>query len=457
MFGIKKSAPKNKKGKKSAAEKSGKKSTKKSAKKSAKIKSYERVPNGGRVSRTPHGGTGRKKVTTKAVLKGIWNFIKFCVLWLYHFTLDVEKRDSRRKHRILGRTITFAGFIVTISLLIVFLTTILINRTVQVEKEQMIITGLQSDLEGYRILLISDLNDRFYGQDQSSLMRKLSSEKYDCVLLAGDMVGKSGSTDAFYALLEQLGTKKPVYFIAGDNDPSPLMEIPRDNSSETLTLRQMVLSDWVLGAIERGAIYLDTPQKITKGSATMWLIPDLYLNLNVGDALDEYKEELAQESESYLEGVERSKNTVPLTNYRRNNLYKSHSLISSVTDKDLVIMLSHEVPSDAQITDAVQTGINGSKDFFPAPDLVLSGHYCGGEWKLPFIGSIYVSSNILPRYGWFPDRNYVEGQRTVGSVSVYTTAGLSNNGDTLFFGRLNNPPKVSILTLTGELPASFLD
>ena len=453
MFGIKKKAPKDEKGKKSSAGKSGKKS----AKKSAKTKAPKPVPNGGRVSRTPHVGNGRKKKTVKGVFKGIGRFLKFVGLTGYHFTLDVEKRDSRRKYRLFGRTITFAGFIITVALLIVFLTTILINRTVKIDKEQIIITGLHNDLEGYRILLISDLNDRFYGQDQSSLMRKLSGEKYDCVLIAGDMVGRSGDTDAFYALLEQLGTKKPVYFIAGDNDPSPLLEIPRDNSSETLTLRQMVLSDWVLGAIDRGAIYLDTPQKITKGSASLWLMPDLYLNLNVGDALDEYKEELAQESESYLEGVERSKNTVPLTNYRRNNLYKSDSLISSVADKDLIIMLSHEVPSDAQLTDAVKAGTAGTKGFFPAPDLVLSGHYCGGEWKLPFIGSIYVSSNILPRYGWFPDRNYVEGQRTVGSVSVYTTAGLSNNGDTLFFGRLNNPPKVSILTLTGELPASFLD
>lgn len=406
-------------------------------------------------AKTPAKKKGKKKHRR---LRKFWRFTKAVGGLYFKFTTDTEEREVRLKPKILGRTVTYAGFMVATLVLILIITVFLNNRAVGVNHESVIITGLQNDFEGYRILLISDLNGRFFGQDQSTLMRKLSNEKYDCVLIAGDMVSSGGDTDAFYSLLTQLGTKKPVYFIAGDNDPSPLMSVPRDNSSKTLTLNEMVLSDWVLGAIDLGATYLDTPTKITKGSASMWLMPDMFLNLNVGDALDQYKDELAQESESYLEGVEKSKDSLPLTNYRRNILYKSDGMISSVADTDLILMLSHEVPSDAQITDAqAPMTATEKKGHFPSPDLILSGHYCGGEWKLPLVGSLYASSNILPRYGWFPDESYVQGQRMVGSATVYTTEGLGTNGDTLFFGRLNNPPRVTIITLTGELPSSFFD
>ena len=421
----------------------------------------KQTPVRGKVTAKKSAKSSGKKKGKKKKAKWYVRFGRFIKRWYkrgYSWATNVEERDSRFKPRIMGRTVTYAGFMAATLILIAMVTIFLTNRTVGVDKEQIIITGLQSDFEGYRILLISDLNGRFFGQNQSILMRKLEGEKYDCVVLAGDMVGSGGDTDAFYALLDQLGTRKPVYFIAGDNDPSPLMDIPRDNSSASLTLRQMVLSDWVLGAIEHGATYLDTPTRVTKGSSTMWIIPDSFLNLNVSDSLDEYKDELAQESESYLEGILRSKDTLPLTNYRRDILFKSDALISSVADTDLTLMISHEVPSDSQILHAQDPGSAAEKKgHFASPDLILSGHYCGGEWKLPLIGPVYVSSNILPRYGWFPDKSYVQGQRAVGTTMVYTTSGMGNNDDTLLFGRLNNPPQVSILTLTGELPSSFFD
>ena len=133
-------------------------------------------------------------------------------------------------------------------------------------------------------------------------------------------------------------------------------------------------------------------------------------------------------------------------------------MISQVATDDLICVLSHEVPSDSQLIVAQEAlSAEEKKNQFAAPDLVFAGHYCGGEWKLPLIGTLYVQSNILPRYGWFPDESYVQGQRSVGGTIVYTTQGLGNNPATILGGRLNNPPRVAIVTLTGELPASLLD
>ncbi len=158
------------------------------------------------------------------------------------------------------------------------------------------------------------------------------------------------------------------------------------------------------------------------------------------------------------EGVGFSRIAHPLTRDRFVLRSNAHDEISNVSEEDLIVLLSHEVPSDSQLLIA-QEALSAAekKNYFPAPDLVFAGHYCGGEWKLPLIGTLYASSNILPRYGWFPDESYVQGQRSVGSAIVYTTQGLGNNAATVLRGRLNNPPRVAIVTLTGKLPASFLD
>ena len=396
----------------------------------------------------------KKKRKKSNLRKNILRLFK----WYNGLITDTERKEIKRVPHLFGRKVSFAGFMLLVMLLIVLLVLLLNDRSVGVDNQTLVVTGLPDDFEGFKILHISDLNAASLGQDQSQLMRVIENLSYNIVVFTGDMVGSSGNAEPFYTLLEQLGTKKPMYFIAGDNDPAPTLSEPRDNSSETLTLRQMVLSDWVLGAEERGATYVDMPIEYTKGSSTLWLMPDYLLNLNVAQYADEFKDEMEQETESMLEGVAASRNTLPNTNYRYNIIKKSANLVTSIGEDDLMIMLSHEVPTDSQINTS-QRALTGDdyKYYFSAPDVILSGHYCGGEWRLPLLGAFYAGSDILERDGWFPDNGYVSGQRRVGSAIVYTTTGLGNNGDTVFAGRLFNPPQVSLLTLTGELPTSFLD
>ncbi len=416
------------------------------------------MPTDSRKKKTGYLPSKKKKRRKKSGFKRLLKRAGGLLNWYYAKTTDPEERETRIKPKLLGRTVTYAGFMIMMVIAILLITIILNNRSVGVEHEQIVVTGLPGDFEGYKILVISDLNGRSFGQNQSTLMRRISNETYNCVLILGDMVGRSGNTDAFYALLDQLGSRKPIYFIAGDSDPAPILREPRDIEDQELTLSEMVLADWVLGAIERGATYLDTPQRVAKGTSAMWLMPDTVLNLNVTNALESYKDELEQQNESFLEGITRSRTTLPLTTYRRNQLFKTQGMISQVATDDLICVLSHEVPSDSQLIVAQEAlSAEEKKNKFAAPDLVFAGHYCGGEWKLPLIGTLYVQSNILPRYGWFPDESYVQGQRSVGGTIVYTSQGLGSNSATILSGRLNNPPRVTIVTLTGELPASFLD
>ena len=135
--------------------------------------------------------------------------------------------------------------------------------------------------------------------------------------------------------------------------------------------------------------------------------------------------------------------------------------VTAVADQKSRQMLSR---AHAQCPDALIVAVGCYSEVakdkvatLPGVDLVLAGHYCGGEWKLPIIGTLYADTNILPRYGWFPSETYVQGLRSVDGIQVYTTQGLGNNSRTVFTGRLNNPPRVTIITLTGELPQSFLE
>ena len=400
----------------------------------------------------------KKQQKKNSFFRSLWELIKKLVFAINAYTTRTDERGPAREYRLFGRKVTFAGFMAIIFGLLLIIVLATNDRSVNTDEQSIIVTGLPDDFENYKILLISDLNGTSFGQDQSTLMRVIGNLSYNAVVLAGDMIGPSGDPEAFYDLIDQLGTRRPIYFISGDTDPSPLREEARDNSAETMTLNQMVLSDWVLGAIDRGAIYLDRPMSIQRGSSTMWLMPDTFLNLNMTETLADLKEEMEQETESMLLGIEDSYDSLPFTNYRFNITSKSADLVQSVTSQDLILMISHEVPSDSQILVSQEAmTAQEMKSYFLSPDLILGGHYCGGEWKLPGYGALFINAPLSARYGWFPSQDYVEGQRAVGSSVVCVTPGLSTNNNTLFPFRLMNPPQITLITLTGELPSSLFD
>ncbi|MBQ1257555.1 MAG: metallophosphoesterase [Clostridia bacterium] len=390
--------------------------------------------------------------------RSFWSKIWVLIKRLNNFTTAAHEDNVQREYRIRGRKITFLGFMVIIFVSLFLIVLAMNDRSVSVDTQSIIITGLPEDFEGYKILHISDLQGKNFGQDQSALSRITQNLSYDAVLITGDMVGKNGDPSSFYALLDVLNSRKPVYFIAGDNDPSPLLKEARDNSTQALTLNQMVLADWVLGAQERGAVFLNSPQKITKGSSNIWLLPDTFLNLDIAHAVELLKEEMEQQKESMLVGIDESRQALPFTSYRYQTMLKAEERLLTYSAQDIIIMLSHEIPTDSQIY-VSQDSLSAEelKSYYPAPDMILSGHFCSGEWHIPGIGAFHIPSSMSARYGWFPNQKYVSGERSVGGTVVYTSPGLSVSDDTLLPFRLMNPPKVTLITLTGELPASFLD
>ncbi len=96
--------------------------------------------------------------------------------------------------------------------------------------------------------------------------------------------------------------------------------------------------------------------------------------------------------------------------------------LRSVAHNEAVVLLAHE----PDFADEVSR--------FPV-DLQLSGHSHGGQVRIPFLPPLYL-----------PDmaRKYVMGSFHVGSLALYTTAGLGTVGAPV---RLNCPPEITLLTL----------
>ena len=375
--------------------------------------------------------------------------------WLFSGT---SKRAPRRRGavRIFGREVHLSFwpvFLVVIVLLLAIMV-LMQGNSLSVEEQNVTMVGLPEDLEGYRILLLSDLNGRRFGDEQATILREIGTLDYDAVFIVGDMVGSGGDPEPFYELLEGLPSSRPVYFIAGDSDPQPVLDTTRDITG---TVEQMVLADWILGAIERGATYVDAPVELNAGDASIWISPADMLNLNASELVDTCEEQMMQEQEGTVLGLQSDHDTLPSTTYRYERAQRLLSAVNSMAATDMHISLAHEAPSDDFLA-ASATHNSSEEKYLTQPSLVLAGHYCGGVWRLPLVGAFYIPSSTADRHGWFPAQEDVQGLSTAGGTQLYITAGLSTTGSApLMFFRFLNRPQISIIELTATLPQSMLE
>lgn len=242
-----------------------------------------------------------------------------------------------------------------------------------------------------RIVQLSDLHDREFGADNSDLTALVRDQNPDLIALTGDMLDKSASqedVEALYRLVSDLKQIAPVYWADGNHE--------RMFVRATGTPLHQGLS-------EAGCIVLDCS----------------YADVSVcGQAL-----RIGGYSGYY--GTPHMTTDDTVQEEAENAFFRDFE-----NTRQLKLLLCH-IPTSWLDWNYI--------DKYPV-DLVLCGHYHGGQIRLPIIGGLYA-----PYVGLFPE--YTEGMYEGKMATAILSTGL---GASPGIPRFNNPAQVVVVDLIPE-------
>lgn len=253
--------------------------------------------------------------------------------------------------------------IISISTLFVLFLIYRQNNVIQVTSIAYRNKKIPESFIGYKIVHISDLHNKEFGERQSTILSKIKKIKPDIILLTGDMIDRRKyNLEVTIDFIKGSVKIAPVYFVTGNHEAW---------SGKWEEIRKEFL--------KAGAIILDDEKlEIYKKNEKINLI-----GFNDIDFL----------TASYLEG---------------SNISILKERLSAIDyESTFSILLSHRPELiDIYATEKI--------------DLVFSGHAHGGQIRLPFIGGIYA-----PDQGFFP--KYTTGVYTVGNTTEVVSRRLGNS------------------------------
>ena len=195
---------------------------------------------------------------------------------------------------------------------------------------------LPAAFDGFRIVQLSDLHGREFGEDNTRLVQAVREAAPDIIVLTGDYIEGLGELPTVETLARQLVTIAPTYFVSGNHDWG---------SRQIPALRQL-LEDC-------GVTYLSNS----------------YVTLTRGDA------------EILLAGVE-----------------DPNGYADMKTPDELISEIRADYP-DHFIALLGHRNYWVEKYPYLDVDLIFSGHGHGGMVRLPFVGGIFgTSMDLFPDY-----------------------------------------------------------
>lgn len=263
-------------------------------------------------------------------------------------------------------------------------------RDFRVTKYRICSQKLNGIKETKRIVFLSDLHNRMYGEENERLLKSIREQQPDLILIGGDMlVRKDGNSyDKTVRFLDKLPEICPVY-CANGNHEQKLKELP-DKYEQS---------------------YEDYKKALTASGIHM------LENASETVRLDEVPVKIS--------GLE-----IPLGAYAR--FGKKELPLKEITDR------IGEHGEEYQILLAHHPGY--MKEYLAyGADLILGGHYHGCVVQLPGIGGV-----ISPNFTLFP--KYSGGIYEEGEQTAVVSRGLGTHSVPL---RLWNWPELVVLELSG--------
>lgn len=104
--------------------------------------------------------------------------------------------------------------------LIIILAAITVDSNVRIVTECFTVrsAALPEGFEGFKIAQLSDLHGAGFGKNGSRLVKKLKAASPDIIAITGDMVDSDTDMETVDALLSELGTIAPVYYVSGNHE-----------------------------------------------------------------------------------------------------------------------------------------------------------------------------------------------------------------------------------------------
>lgn len=315
-----------------------------------------------------------------------------------------------------------------------------ISHEVSYVTQWVTVAKLPADLEQFSILHLSDLHGVTLGSGQAAIRRVLSGQRFSCCVMTGDMLGPEGELEPLAELIGLLPEGLLTVYIPGDEDPPYLNAAAHGNLSPK--------ADWAEKLESLGVTVLDEPLLIERGrknEARLWLIPEELYALDLDGAERTFR--------SQLEMLRGAGSLTPdqaaaqrVAQYQVERLGRIREKIKQIAAGDIQVVLSHTPLTEDYARTLV--GWSSREDVFSIRQaaLVLAGHFCGGPFRLPWAGPVYV-----PEYGWFPAEELVSGMSWPGGVPQYISPGLGANRLCAWQPfRLFNHPTVTKIYLTAR-------
>lgn len=290
-----------------------------------------------------------------------------------------------------GQSLMLTGsLLVTLSVFLVIFSGIFFGRyQINVQKQNLYFENLPSQLEGYKIVQISDIHLGSFGKDSRVLKKTVAvieSFTPDLLLFTGDIVNNFGDEiDGFEPYLAQMQAKDGKYAILGNHDYGDYYQWP-DSVDKRKNLEE------IKNGLSNNGFQL---------------------------LLNKWKQVAVKDTSYALIGVENWGHK-PFPQYA--NLEKA---MEGVPSNSFKILMSHD-PAHWDAIVVPQTDI----------PLTLSGHTHGGQFGIKIAGIEFSPIYFIQKYWgglYWSDNQYLYVNRGLGTIG--------------FSGRVEMNPEITLLTL----------
>lgn len=315
------------------------------------------------------------------------------------------------------------------------------NQRVTLTTEKVAVMGLDKTYEGFTVLHLSDLHASTVGSDPALWRDLLYGKSFHAIVFSGDMVGATGNDEPLLSLihaLQQVKADVPIYFISGDEDPNPVITTPQGTPD--------ALAQWVRAAQQKGAVYLDAPVAQQVGKKTVWFVPQYLYDMDPETMIASLTTQLADMEAAGQQYDAQGGVVYRALRYRLDAMQRTQEAIKLMTDADLQIAVNHSPLDSGYIRTSLEWADQTKVFNFRQIDLLLCGDLCGGQWRLPGVGPVYI-----PERGFFPGNDNVSGMQRINSINQYISSGLGACRLNPLPGRLMNPPAATLLRFTGTI------